>query len=349
MLKLFIALLASISFALPVSAQTSHPDSKCLICHGKKEFNKVDVDGRVRSLYVDTTAIRSSVHARWTCTDCHSSVTVIPHATGLPRVECTRCHFSGNAFGAPEGKMYDQYKASVHGIAAAEGKPGAPYCQDCHGTHGVRRHLDPVSPISRHNVASTCGRCHTREITDFELSVHGVEVRKGNPDSPVCTHCHGEHEIRQPTDPESMVNSTNIPNTCSACHASEVLMKQYGVRTVQVKTYEESYHGIAVKFGQKQAANCASCHGVHDILPDTDPRSRIHPENVPKTCGKCHQDANTNYARGRIHVDAEHEDAGIIYYIASFFKYLTLITLGVLIVNILLDLRRKLTSKKNRS
>ncbi len=344
--RLAFALLILINSSTALHGQINHPDAKCLICHGKPNFSVTEVDGRVRLLYVDSTTINLSVHARWNCTDCHAVVTSIPHPAHISRVECTRCHFSGNNVGAPQGEMYDQYRESAHGLATAEGKQNAPYCQNCHGTHIIRRHTDPLSPISRLHVASTCGKCHVKEFADFDLSIHGTEVKKGNPDSPICTNCHGEHEIRMRSDPASQVNASNIPNTCSACHSSAPLMTQYGVRTKQVKTYEDSFHGIAIKFGEKQAANCASCHGVHDILPASDPKSNINVANVPHTCGVCHKDANANYARGRIHVDAEDPEAGIIYYIASFFKYLTITTLVVLIINIILDFRRKLSSKR---
>ncbi len=35
---------------------------------------------------------------------------------------------------------------------------------------------------------------------------------------------------------------------------------------------------------------CADCHGKHDIRPSTDQRSRVHPINLPETCGRCHED-----------------------------------------------------------
>lgn len=341
-----IVLTAALMMPTVVEGQTPGADVKCLICHGKPDFGIPGVDGRRHSLFVDTTAVKASVHARWTCTDCHSTVTAIPHLPGVPRVECTRCHYSGNKVGAPEGQLYDQYQGSVHGLAAAAGKADAPFCQDCHGTHNIRRPTDPLSPIARLNVTATCGRCHVHEFTEFEISIHGEQVEKGNLDAPVCTNCHGEHDIRVRGDPHSKVSSENIPNTCSACHSSEKLMEQYGVRAVQVETYRDSYHGIAVKFGQKQAANCASCHGVHDILAANNPRSRVNVANIPKTCGGCHTDANANYARGRIHVDAGDSRSGVIYYISSFFKWLTITTLAVLILNILLDLRRKLLARR---
>ncbi len=342
-----MALGFGLGFSTLAIAQTQSPDAKCLICHTKEGFSKIEPDGRKRDLYVDTTIIRASIHGKWSCTDCHASVTAIPHPPEVARLECTRCHFAGNKVGAPQGQLYDQYRESVHGIAAANGNTKAPFCQNCHGTHNIRRPSDPLSPISRSRVAATCGGCHVHEYAEYRISIHGSAVEKGNKDAPVCINCHGEHDILARSDPASKVNVSNIANTCSACHASEALMEQYGVRSVQVQTYKESYHGIATKFGQKKAANCASCHGVHDILPATDPNSRVNIANIPKTCGGCHQDANANYARGRIHVNAENKDSGIIYYIAFFFKYLTLITLAVLIFNILLDLRRKLGSKKH--
>lgn len=346
MLSRLLMILLILGLASTSFAQDQSPETKCLICHGKWGFFKMEPDGQKRDLFIDTTLIRSSVHSRWTCTDCHASVTAIPHQPIVPSVECTRCHYVDNKVGAPQGQMYDQYKESVHGIAASNGNPKAPHCQNCHGTHNIRRPSDPISPISRQRVASTCGQCHVQEFAEFSESIHGKQAASGNLDAPVCINCHGEHDILARSSDDSKVNPANIPNTCSACHASEAIMSQYGVKNVQVETYNSSFHGIAVKFGQKRAANCSSCHGFHDILPAADPRSRVNVANIPKTCGGCHQDANANYARGQIHINAEEKEAGVIYYIAFFFKYLTIGTLGILAVNILLDLRRKLTHKK---
>jgi len=118
-------------------------------------------------------------------------------------------------------------------------------------------------------------------------------------------------------------------------------MARYGIEADQVETFEESFHGIAVRFGSKRVANCASCHGTHDIRPSDDPASSVNPANIPRTCGKCHPGANPNYARGKMHINPKVRGAGIVYWVASFFKYLTLVTVAALIVHILLDLWRR--------
>ena len=56
-------------------------------------------------------------------------------------------------------------------------------------------------------------------------------------------------------------------DVCSDCHASERLNTKYNLPPDRVKTFFESYHGLAAQYGSTLAANCASCHGVHNILP----------------------------------------------------------------------------------
>ena len=73
----------------------------------------------------------------------------------------------------------------------------------------------------------------------------------------------------------------------------------------RVKSYRDSYHGLASQLGSKVVANCASCHGVHNIFPSTDVRSMIHPANLARTCGQCHVGASENFAKGRIHLTSE--------------------------------------------
>jgi formate dehydrogenase gamma subunit len=85
-----------------------------------------------------------------------------------------------------------------------------------------------------------------------------------------------------------------------------------------VSSYKDSYHGLASQFGSKVVANCASCHGVHNILPSTDPKSMISANNLPQTCGQCHIGAGANFASGKIHLTSElvttpgAQDAGLI-------------------------------------
>jgi hypothetical protein len=118
-------------------------------------------------------------------------------------------------------------------------------------------------------------------------------------------------------------------------------MDKYGITTTQVDTYRDSFHGIAQQYGSRTVADCASCHGVHNILPSTDPNSTIHLDNIPATCGKCHPGANINFARGTIHIEPKNPEAGIVYYVSMFFKWLTISVMIGLLIHIALDLYRK--------
>jgi hypothetical protein len=94
----------------------------------------------------------------------------------------------------------------------------------------------------------------------------------------------------------------NVPETCRRCHEDHRLVQQFNLATKRIDSFESSFHGVALKFGELTVANCASCHGYHDILPQSNPHSRVHPANIPRSCGQCHANAGTNWARGKVHV-----------------------------------------------
>ena len=327
---------------LLLSAGGAHALTKCLICHGKPTLSKKLPSGRTVSLFVDEKHLRASVHIERACTDCHADITAIPHKGEIKRVSCVRCHFKGNPVGAPQKDIYVEYSKSVHGVAAAAGNVKAPVCQDCHGTHGVRSPKDTASQMNKAHIPETCGRCHMQVYADYRESVHWQAFSGGKKDSALCTDCHGEHSIRPHANPDSPTYVTHVPETCSRCHASVAVVGKYGIRTEQVSTYDRSFHGIAIKFGGKSVANCASCHGIHDIRPSGDPKSAVHVDNIPKTCGKCHEGANANYAKGKIHVDPTKKEAGLVYWVSLFFKWLTISTMVGLTAHIGLDLFRRL-------
>lgn len=336
---LFIGLLA----AGPIRAQD---DIRCLTCHGKPDFKKTLPSGKTLELFVDPMRLRLSVHKNRKCVDCHADVTEVPHRQLPQKVNCSRCHFLGNEVGAPQLEKYREFVTSVHGKALAAGNPKAPVCQDCHGDHFILPGTDPRSVVSHKNIPQTCGGCHLETYTQYQESVHGKALAKGVKDAPVCTDCHGEHTIMKPQELASTVNAGEVANTCAKCHSKAVIMEKYGVKSEQVATYKESFHGIANEFGVFKAANCASCHTAHQIFPDNDPRSTVNPKNIPKTCGKCHPGANANFASGRIHLNPRDKSAGIVYWVALGFKVLTLSTLAALIIHILLDLYRRFKNRK---
>jgi len=56
-----------------------------------------------------------------------------------------------------------------------------------------------------------------------------------------------------------------------------------------------------MRSGSKIVANCASCHGIHNIRRSTDPLSTINAKNLPQTCGACHPGAGQHFAIGPVH------------------------------------------------
>lgn len=285
------------------------------------------------------------------CADCHGDTHTMTVASdpasnvhvGKLGETCGTCHGSGKP--APAGvrtiRPIEAYTASVHADAVHEGEHGAS-CSDCHTAHSPLPVTDPASSIHRSNVSATCSPCHAEIATHFDQSIHGLAASAGVADSPVCTDCHGEHRILGIAAEGSPVSATNVPiRVCGPCHSDLTLGEKYGLPADQVPSYEESYHGLASRGGRQQVANCASCHGVHYILPSSDPESYIHPDNLADTCGKCHEGAGNLFSIGPVHVLAEETPNVVAYWIRAIYIPLIWITvLGMLLHN-LLDLIKK--------
>ncbi|MCL4539683.1 MAG: cytochrome c3 family protein [Bacteroidetes bacterium] len=315
----------------------SNPNSRCFLCHGKANFGVVE-NGKFQSLYVSPKDFSTSIHGKFTCVQCHTDVKVIPHFIKPRKIICLQCHFEGNTVGAPVKWMPEKYKESVHAKALAEGNPNAPNCETCHTTHYVKSPKDSTSATNRRNVPELCGKCHTKEFEAYSKSIHYKALENGMLGAAVCTDCHQEHDVLPPNDPRSALNPQSVVNTCTKCHSDTLLMERANVPVQQPEAYSESFHGIALESGMVKAANCTSCHGHHDILPASDPASPINPRNLPKTCGKCHPNADQNVAKGKIHIIPSEKSAGVVFYVYTFFKWFTLAVLAFLFVHIVLDL-----------
>jgi cytochrome b subunit of formate dehydrogenase len=249
-----------------------------------------------------------------TCIDCHGAPHEILAAddpkspvnhSNIPAT-CGRCH--GQKFlmesNGESAQAFVSYQQSVHGLAIEKGSKKAAVCTDCHGTHQILRANDPQSPINKFNVPATCGKCHSTVSQTFMASIHGQGLARGNGLAPSCTDCHGIHTIKAHIDPNSSVSEQNLARTtCARCHEGVRLSKEFGVPGNRVSSYMDSYHGLAAEGGSAVVANCASCHGVHNILPSSDPRSTINRANLDATCGKCHKGVTQKFTLTRVHLE----------------------------------------------
>ena len=269
---------------------------------------------------------------------------------------CGRCHgqkFVMESSGLSTMPAFS-YKQSVHGAALANGNAKAANCVDCHSHHEIRGANDEKSTIFKFNVPKTCGKCHGAESQIFMTSIHGQAVSRGNDKAPVCTDCHGIHLIKSHIDPTSSVAAQNIARTtCGQCHGNVQLTKEFGISSSRVQSYEESYHGLAKRLGSAEAANCASCHGIHNILPQSDPKSTIHKANLGETCGRCHPGAGAKFIQGRVHL--EEMPVGertfgdnVIKWVGRIYIPLILLTLGAMALhNILIWVKKARRARKD--
>jgi len=120
-----------------------------------------------------------------------------------------------------------------------------------------------------------------------------------------------------------------------------MIVEKYGMRTQRLTTFEDSFHGLALRSGRLQVANCGSCHGVHNILPSSDPNSMIHPANLAATCGSCHPNAGENFAKGQVHLTEEHVTGKTVAIVRAIYIGLIVVVIGGMILHNGLDFIRK--------
>lgn len=265
---------------------------------------------------------------------------------------CLSCHLDDPNIRKrtnPSAGFIQAYDKSVHGSALYGGNGDAASCIDCHESHKVIKAVDSRSSVNRMNIATTCGSCHKDIEKEFNESIHGKAVLKGNTDAPTCTHCHGEHNILNHLDPNSPVAFQNVSlQLCSPCHESVRLSERYGLSANRYSTFKDSYHGLALRGGSATVANCGSCHGVHNIKPSSDPTSTIHRDNLIETCGSCHPGANDVFTKGTIHVTLDKAEEPILYWIAYIYIVLIVSVIGGMFFHNLIDLYRKASIKRLR-
>ena len=127
-----------------------------------------------------------------------------------------------------------------------------------------------------------CLNCHSSEagffdgesnlLVDTETWVVSVHAVSGF----TCAVCHSGAEVF-PHD------ATASEARCSNCHTDSM-------EAFEGSVHDENIHHYSSQSPFPEGDPCVMCHGVHDVLPSSDPNSSTAHQNIPNTCARCHGD-----------------------------------------------------------
>jgi len=305
-----------------VFARTVHMDVSCTDCHQEysehphtsedaetlscAECHEEAAEVFAKSIHGQAMAGKDNLPAA--CTACHGVHDIFKPEERESRLHplnvykaCGTCHFETDPHTATAKQLLDERltdDAHARGILLG-GLVHSATCVSCHGGHAIRAADDPESPVSRERVEAVCGACHVGVVEQYRKSVHYTQPNGSKEDhekqkGATCTDCHLPHTIGV----RGAAFRLQAVESCSKCHAD------------RSATFKETYHGkvVGLGFGER-VATCDRCHGNHMILPSSNPASTIHSSNIVGTCGECHENSHTEFAKYHVHADPHDAEA----------------------------------------
>jgi cytochrome b subunit of formate dehydrogenase len=271
----------------------------CMKCHGMIES--------VHQKVIRGELWEKEPHKIPVCVECHSphEARKILYETQMLNSNCLSCH-SDKDLKSSEGDrslfvLEEEFAASIHGRKVVA-------CTQCHT--GVTVSADrPCATVEKR---VDCSICHEAQVSNYFAGIHGQLYEEGDENAPYCTDCHGTHETLEhdfaldaPESVKLLVRESptfalKVPFLCARCHqkGAAAAIRYQGDVTDVVAHYTDSTHGKGLlESGLTVVATCADCHTPHRELPRSDPRSSVHPDNLPGVCGKCHEGIEEQYAQ----------------------------------------------------
>lgn len=304
MVSMKTILIVAFVSTIQVSLFAQNPDDQCFNCHNALEDNASKL-------------FQTDIHYKKgiTCAHCHGgnshtddmeiAMSKKSGYIGIPKGDvksliCEKCHDSETRMRSFKSNLkigqFKQLKESVHGKISITGKENIIQCVNCHDVHRILPAKDLSSSVNPLNIVNKCSKCHSSALymrnynpglavdqrEKYRTSTHGIRNSKGDAKVAECASCHGNHNILSAKDVRSSVYITNIPKTCSKCHADEEYMKEYNLPVNQYQQFVNSVHGKSLLEKKDSGApSCNSCHGNHGAIPPG-------VESISQICGTCH-------------------------------------------------------------
>ncbi|HUU45194.1 MAG TPA: cytochrome c3 family protein [Acidobacteriota bacterium] len=223
------------------------------------------------------------------CIDCHEphKARRILYEEGVSDQQCMSCHRDPDLFTIRDNDTISLYVDSVEVHNSIHRRNGVT-CAQCH-TGALP---SPTDRPCRTMVARVdCSTCHAEVVATYETGTHGILAARGDPNAPQCADCHGTHGTRGHVDRLSPTYPSEVPALCARCHreGEAATVRYRGEQHDIVSSYIMSIHGKGLlESGLVVTAMCTDCHTAHHTLPSDNPASSVYPDNIPQTCGKCH-------------------------------------------------------------
>ena len=249
-----------LALLLAATAGAADAPLKCLDCHEKLTAKSVH-DGAAD------------------CKDCHVDVLKDEHATkGAKPVDCGLCH-------EDQAKVFAQ---DIHTRLGARPNDKPFTCASCHNKHQAL----PAGQLKKPE-EQVCAACHQNLIVTGKY-----HQQKFLPDS-TCTECHDSGQQRH-----ELQGSVHSKLSCVDCHQDAAAkLEKHADKPGTIPRancgtchrgpavqHRESIHGISLREGIKEAAQCWSCHGGHNVVPTAAADSPVSPAHLAATCDRCHGD-----------------------------------------------------------
>jgi cytochrome b subunit of formate dehydrogenase len=264
----------------------------CMQCHARiEEVHVKVVEGRLWE---------EEPHKVPSCVECHQPHEIRRRPVTLAEAtsrSCLECHGQPGITTERDGQTVSLFVDEVTFGLSSHGRTACAQCHtDVTPNHPERACATISSPVD-------CAICHAEQVAEHDLSRHGQLATDGDPDVPTCATCHGDsHATLNKRLPTSPTYSRNVPALCGSCHeAGAVAAERLGDDRDIVASYLDSTHGRGLMgSGLIVSASCVDCHTAHSALPQEDPKSTVHRDNILDMCGTCHKGIEEEF-RASIH------------------------------------------------
>ncbi|PKL81384.1 MAG: hypothetical protein CVV24_15515, partial [Ignavibacteriae bacterium HGW-Ignavibacteriae-3] len=233
--------------AVCTSCHTSHdilPHTNRESTINRNNISKTCTKCHIQIEQVHVKVIRGSLwekepHKIPSCIDCHAphKIRKVFYDDSFPDNKCIKCHSQKDITKVENGKIkslyidFDKFRNSSHKVNS---------CIKCHTNISNSK-----NPVCLNSGKVDCSICHSIQVEDYNISLHGQKHFAGDKTAPYCSDCHTPHYTQGKKDISSPTFARNVPELCGKCHregkniATSIDESKLGI----VVNYRESIHG----------------------------------------------------------------------------------------------------------